>query len=449
MSASAPLDISYRSLLRIALPLALGAFVQFLVVLTDNIFLAQVGESSLNGAGNGGMLYITYIMLGVGLSAGLQIIAARRVGEGRHLEIGSWLGSALRLSVILAVALYLIYLLMDAFLFAHIVQSEDILTVMQEFLSIRMLGLFIYLPLLMFTGFFTGIARTAILTASMGLTAGLNILLDWWLIFGIGDLPAMGHRGAALATLIAEFAGLLFLAIYTFVVYGKKTYQLRATVFKRMQGQGLRLLSLSYPLMIQQVLALATWTTFYFMVEKVGGMELKISHIVRNTYLLAFVTIMGIGYTTRTVISTLIAESRQNELSLAIRRLITLNIIGAFVLCHGLLAYPHLIADIFFTSEDPGYRPLIQSFNVVFFAIMVFSVTSVLINTIEGSGRTRQAMRIEVLTIVVYLTVVYRITIVHPQEIHIIWMSDYLYFGAIGLLSWLYLRMSNWKYTAV
>jgi Na+-driven multidrug efflux pump len=76
-------------------------------------------------------------------------------------------------------------------------------------------------------------------------------------------------------------------------------------------------------------------------------------------------------------------------------------------------------------------------------------VTSILLNTIEGSGRTRQAMRIELGTIAIYLTLVYFITIVHPQEIHVIWMSDYLYFGALGIFCWLYLRYSNWKYTAV
>ncbi|MFT5981123.1 MAG: MATE family multidrug resistance protein, partial [Flavobacteriales bacterium] len=53
------LDISYKSLMKIALPLSLGAFVQFLVVLTDNVFLSEVGEDYLNGAGVASMLYIT------------------------------------------------------------------------------------------------------------------------------------------------------------------------------------------------------------------------------------------------------------------------------------------------------------------------------------------------------------------------------------------------------
>lgn len=449
MKPATAIDIRYSALLRVALPLSLGAFVQFLVVLTDNLFLARVGENALNGAGNGGMLYVTTVMLGVGLSAGVQIVVARRIGEQQIDQVGTWLGSGLRLAMLLSVLLFLLYLGMDAVLFDRILNSVEIRDVMREFLAIRMFGLFVYLPTLMFTGFYTGIARTGVLTISMGLTAGLNMVFDYLLVFGIGPFPEMAHEGAALATLIAEAAGLLFIAVYTFVRYGKDEFMLRRTVFERKAGQARRLLTLSYPIMVQQVLALATWTTFYFLVEKVGGMELKVSHIVRNTYLLAFVTVMGVGYTTRTIVSTLIAEGRQSDLGKAIRRLIAMNIIGAVLLCHGLVLYPATIAGWFFPTDDPGFEPLIASFRVVFFAILVFSVSSILLNTIEGSGRTRQAMRIELAVIAVYLGLVYVITIVRPQPIHVIWMSDYLYFGLLALSCAAYLRFSSWKYTHV
>lgn len=444
-----PFDTSYSSLLRIALPLSLGAFVQFLVVLTDNLFLVRVSETALNGAGNGGMLYITAVMLGVGLSAGLQIMAARRKGANELKEIGSWLGVGLRLSVFLGAVLYLLFWSFDQWLYVHLLRSEEILDTMKSFLRVRSIGLFVYMPLLMFTGFYTGIAKTRILMFSMGLTAGINILFNWLLIFGNGPFPAMEHEGAALATLIAESCGLVFLATYTLVVYRKAPYHLLEGLFTRVKGMQKQLLLLSYPLMIQQVLALATWTTFYFLVEKVGGMELKVSHIVRNTYMLAFVTVMGIGHTTRTVVSTLIAENRQADLAPTIQRLIFLNLGGVALLCHGLLLYPEALAGLFFPVGDPGIVPLTQSFQVVFFAISIFAISSVLLNTVEGSGRTRQGMFIEIASIATYLFFVYQVTVVSPQPIHIIWMTDYVYFAVLGILALLYLRFSNWKYTQV
>ena len=77
------LSTSYSAILKLALPVSAGTFTQFLVVLTDNFFLSQVSDATLNGAGNAGILYITLAMVGQGLSSFGQILIARRVGEGR------------------------------------------------------------------------------------------------------------------------------------------------------------------------------------------------------------------------------------------------------------------------------------------------------------------------------------------------------------------------------
>ena len=45
----------YKGLILIALPISIGTFVQFLVLLTDNYFLARVSEAAINGAGNAGL----------------------------------------------------------------------------------------------------------------------------------------------------------------------------------------------------------------------------------------------------------------------------------------------------------------------------------------------------------------------------------------------------------
>ena len=46
------LQTDYRSILRLALPVSAGTFMQFLVVLTDNYFLSRTSDVALNGAGN-------------------------------------------------------------------------------------------------------------------------------------------------------------------------------------------------------------------------------------------------------------------------------------------------------------------------------------------------------------------------------------------------------------
>ncbi|MGA1374023.1 MAG: MATE family efflux transporter, partial [Flavobacteriales bacterium] len=73
-----------RDLLAVALPISAGTLLQFVVVLTDNYFLSQLPESAINGAGNAGLVYLTLEMLAIASAAGLQILIARRIGEGNH-----------------------------------------------------------------------------------------------------------------------------------------------------------------------------------------------------------------------------------------------------------------------------------------------------------------------------------------------------------------------------
>lgn len=442
------LDISYKSLIKIALPLSLGAFVQFLVVLTDNVFLSQVGEDYLNGAGVASMLYITAIMFGIGLSSGTQIFIARKIGEGKDSEVGVWFGTGMRIALAMGVVLYGVFFLLDRYAYQHLIQSESVLLVMREFLSIRSIGLLVYIPLMVLNSLYIGSGKTTILSVSMGVTAGLNILFDYLLIFGIGVFPEMKHEGAALATLLSEIAGGIYLVSYTFWKYKNNSFGLLQGILKVKRGIGRRLMKLSLPLIAQQIVALSTWTTFFFFVEKVGGMELKVSNIVRSTYMLAFVTVMGVGYTTRTVISTLIAEKRQEELTTAMKRLILMNVSGVLLLCHGLILYPDVISQYFF-KDTAGIEAMSDSLRVVFVAMLIFSFSSILFNTIEGSGRTKTGMLIEFSGVFAYILLVYHLTIRSPQPIHIIWMTDYLYFGIMGVLSFLFLWKSNWKYTEI
>ena len=75
------IDTSYRAILRMAAPISMGAFVQFLVVLTDNFFLSRVGQAEINGAGNAGLLYLTFSMVAMATTSTGQILIARRIGE--------------------------------------------------------------------------------------------------------------------------------------------------------------------------------------------------------------------------------------------------------------------------------------------------------------------------------------------------------------------------------
>lgn len=441
-------NTGFFPMIAVALPLSLGAFVQFLVLLTDNYFLSQVSEAAINGAGIAAMMYITATMFAAGLASGTQIFIARKFGEQKDKELSSYFAGGLSAGIVLSLVLVGLLFAVSHFFLKGWLADETVFQVAKEFLNIRLIGFVFYTITLTFVAFYVGITKTSILIISTFLTSGINIILDYGMIFGNFGLPELGSNGAAIATVIAEFIGTTFLILYSFRRGYGRTYKLFAAMAHRPFRHSIDIIKLSIPLMFQQVLALATWTLFFFLVEKIGGTALKVSNVIRSFYMLAFVIVMGVGQTTRTYVSALIAEKRQADLKPALWKLIAINLVGISILCHGFVLYPEYISSFFFDDPDKAIQ-LVKSLRVIFFSVVIFSFGSVWLNAIEGAGKTKVALGLELASIFVYLILVYQLTLVNPQPIHIVWMSDYLYFGVLAGLAGLFLVFGNWKYHTI
>jgi len=445
---SLAIDTSLKGILRVALPISVSTFVQFLVVFTDNLFLSRLNESALNAAGNSGIMYIALVMVAVGLSSGVQILTARRKGEQLFQEAAEIFYNSIYLAFIIGVILFIAMNLCRIFLLPHLLNDAVLMSEMDEFLTIRAFGFLVYPVVLSFIGFYSGIAETKVLMYATIIMAVVNLIGDYFLIFGSPYWDGLGLSGAAWASFGAECFALIFVILYTLNKNTIILYKPKVSLWKLPLNHSKKLLKISFPLMGQQFLALATWTSFFFMVEKMGETALYISHLTRTLYFLAFVVVFGIAQTTKTFVSTLIAEKRQDELRPTLIKLIFINVIGVFLFSHGLLLYPEWLLGMF--SDDPtvlaqGAKVL----NVVFFAILIFAFASVLLNTIEGAGKTQIAFWIELVSIVIYIIFSYLMIFTWKHEIHIVWTMDYLYFGLMGLLSGWFLWKTPWKYNQV
>jgi len=442
------LDISTQGILKMSLPIAIGGFIQFVVVLSDNSFLSQVDPNMMSGAGNSGLIYVSLIMIIMGLSSGLQILVARRQGENKPLEAGEIMANTLIIGFFLSILIYILLYIGRLYWFDSWINSDVILTYLDSFLSIRSFGILFYFVTLLVIGFYTGIAKTRILIYTTVLTAGINIALDYIFIFGKLGFEPMGVEGAAWATIIAELITTIFVIGYVFFDKAIVSYEIDKSLKKIPLQNTFLIFEISVPMILQYTLSLTTWAIFFFFVEKLGEDDLQISHVIRNLYMLVFISAMGFGQTAKTYVSTLIAEKRQEELEPLIKKLIIMNFIGIIVLNHGFWMYPTAILEWFHvnpTRFEDGRKVMI----VVFFTSFLVSISTILVNTVLGSGKTLYGLLIEIIGVMVYLAVAYYVTIVIAAPIYIVWLCDGVYFVTIILFSFWYLKRSNWKYCQV
>jgi putative MATE family efflux protein len=441
---------------KVALPVSLGIFVQFIVVLIDNYFVAQIDGNAMSAVAFVGLIYLTLAMMGVGLGNATQILVARRKGSGEYQAVGRVLGNSFWLAFVVgSIQFALLFFLMPGIIDATI-ESNEVRQYMHEFITWRSIGFFVYTPLLVLDSFWSGIARTRVLIYMTIITSTFTIGLDYALVFGNFGFPKLGVEGAGIATVCAECAAFLFVLGYTLLRHNDgvnhelhpRGYDVRSWIFKAPTAFTSPLVKLGGPIALQMVLSLGIWTIFYEFVESMGESELQASFIIRNMYTLVYISVGGFGTVTKTYISGLIAEKRQGELHTVMKRLMLLNLCSIAVLTHGLWLYPHWIAG-HFTQDPQVISQTVDTMMIVLPAMLTFSFTSILLATVEGSGNTVAGFAVEVGTVIVYLSSAYIMVYHWHWPIHLVWLADWVYFIALGFFSLLFLWNGKWKWKDV
>ncbi len=437
------LSLKYKTILSVAVPLMVSSFIQSIVFLTDAAFLSRHSTLAFDASGNGGLLYVTVFMALSGMSDGVQILIARRIGQQRQDAIGRIFGTSVFTLFLLATSLFLVLHFVMPGLLESYSKDKELARAQNDFLNIRSFSLFFAIITLSVQAFFFAIGKTWVVLISALIVAISNIILDSLFIFGWDFIPAMGLEGAAIASTSADGLGMLFLL--TFLAFSKEARQFQ--LFKHLSFQWksmLELLRVGTPLFFQGFVALATWTVFFTWIEQMGKTELTVSQNIRAVYFLAFVPIWGFASTTKTYISQYIGKGDFDSLKTIQRRIQLLTVIFLVVFFHGAIFYPETLLSVI-NPEEAYLEQSAAILRYVAGSILIYGLISVKYQTINGSGNTQVTFLIEFASVFVYMLASFLLVKVFQLEIFWVWSVEYIYFICLGSLSMIYLRFFNWK----
>ncbi|UKN02636.1 MATE family efflux transporter [Paracrocinitomix mangrovi] len=435
------LELSYKRILIIALPLMFGTFVQSVIAITDGAFVSELGNTAYTAVGNGSLMYMALFMLCRGLADGAQITIAKKYGEQKFSEIGLTLFNAQFLQILLTTLIFAAFQLFADILISSTTKSVDIGTAMSDFIHYRSWGIFFAGLQVTMIAFFIGLGKTRIIITSTLIMALTNILLDYGLIFGKLGLPQLGMKGAPIASSIAEAVTFFFL-LYVAIkgkAYQQFNYNLKLKLNKYIY---LPLIKLSYPLMFQGVVSLSTWWIFFSMIEHLGTENLEVAHNIRYMYFIAFVPIFGFASATRTYVSNLVGREEQQKIPSIQFKIGLLSFLSIVALFHGSVLYPEWMIQIVERNPTANSQIIQDSVDALRFvsgSIVIFAVVVVLFHSVSALGKTMHSFIIELISILIYLVACYLFIEKWKWDIVSIWWVEYIYFIALGIGSGGYL----------
>jgi len=436
-------SIRYREIWKIAYPIILGSIVQNIISVTDTAFLGRVGEVELGAAAIGGVFYLTLIMLGFGFSIGSQIIVARRFGENKLKEIGKIIEHSHYFLIVLAIVLILSMRGIMPYIFNQVLDSSDIKLATEKYLNYRIFGLFFACINFGFRAFYIGIAKTKVITWTTIFMALTNVFLDYVLIFGKLGFKEYGIAGAAIASVIAEIVACVFFIIYTLKFVDYKYYGLFK--FSKFQFSVLkRILTVSFPMMMQNFISFTGWFFFFLFVEKMGEHPLAISNVIRSIYVVMLIPIWGFTSAANTLVSFVIGQKRQQEVLPLIFKILKLCIVGVFVLVVVNLIIPEKIIAIY-TNNEVLIRDSLPALYIVSISALFLTIGFVFFSGVSGTGMTKISFLIEVIVIILYVSITYILVNVSFTSIELVWSVEIFYGIIIGILSYAYLKYGKWQ----
>lgn len=200
----------HTTLVRLALPVLVSLAAEPVTGVVDTAFVARLGAPSLAALGVGATLLSGVFWIFSFLGVGTQTEVAQRLGRQAHQDAAEVGTLALVLALFLGLGLLIGgYGLIPAA--ADFMEATDrVYHDAVAYMRIRLCGA----PAVVVTLAAFGIMRgRQDMTSPLKIAAGLNLLniiLDAWLIFGGGPLPAMGIKGAAVASALSQWAGALW-----------------------------------------------------------------------------------------------------------------------------------------------------------------------------------------------------------------------------------------------
>lgn len=364
-------------LIKMSLPVMLSMLIQSLYNVVDSYFVAKLSEKALRATSLAYPIQIIIIALGVGTGTGLNSLISRSLGSKKQEKADQAAMHGLIMAILSSLIFIVFrYTLIDEF-FNYFTKDAEVKYMGIEYLSL--ISNFAFLSIIQITIEKTiqGTGRM-IWTMVIQLTgAVLNIILDPILIFGLFGFPAMGIKGAALATLIGQGVGAIIGIVVLFS--NKINLNMNFSKFKYSKTIIKQIYNVGFPSIIMQSITALVTTIMNLILIRHSEMAVSILGIYFKLQSFVFLPVFGLSQGVLPLIGYNYGAENKERVEDTFKWGMTLTIIIMLMGTILFQTFPKQLMSIFSDSQEMTnmgvYTLRIISISFVFAAIGITNST--------------------------------------------------------------------------
>ena len=383
----------YRWVLAVAIPIIIQNGITNFVSLLDNIMVGQIGTAPMSGVSTVNHLLFVFNLCIFGASSGAGIFTAQFHGTKDTHGIRHTFRFKFLVCLLLTAIGISIFLLADTPLINLYLQGEgdahtaaQVLSYGREYLAVMLWGL---LPFAICNAYSSTLRETGETTVPMvgGIIAVLvNLGLNYILIFGHFGLPAMGVRGAALATVISRYVELAVVAgwthLHTAYIRGAyRSFRIPGKLFRSICLKGM-------PLLLNEFLWASGMAIMNQCYSTCGLDVVPAMNIASTLYNLGSVVFLSMGNSVGILMGQLLGAGQpEDQVRDTNRKLITISVLSGIFFGGVMALFASGFPQLYNTGNE--VRLLAAQLILVYAAIMPFcSYTNATYFTLRSGGQT-------------------------------------------------------------
>lgn len=387
----------YKSIFALVIPLALQNLINVGVTAADVIMLGRVGEKVLSGASLAGQVQYIMTLFLFGLTSGATVLTAQYWGRGDTKTIEKILGLGMRAAILVTAVFTVAALAIPDTLLRIFTGDPQVIAEGVKYLRIVAFSYIAMGITQTYLYIMRSVERVVVATVVYLLSLICNVILNAVFIFGLFGCPAMGIRGAAVATLTARILELVLVFGYA-RIWGRDIrfrfrYLLRTDRF--LTGD---FLTYAFPVVANEVMWGLGTAANTAILGHMGSAAVAANSVAQVARQLATVVAFGLSSATAIYLGKTIGERRLDEARAYAKRFLFLSVVmGAVGGVLILVALPVVTAVLSLTPDAKDY--LAVMFVVMSYFVIAQSYNSTMVVGIfRSGGDTRFGLLLDVTT---------------------------------------------------
>lgn len=387
----------YKNVIALVVPMAFQNLINVGITATDVIMLGKVGEKVLSGASLGGQVQYIMVLFLFGLTSGATVLTAQYWGKKDITTIEKILALAIKSAIFVTFLFTIAALAIPGILMKIFTNDPQVIAQGIQYLRVVAFSYILMGITQVYLYTMRSVERVLIATCVYLSSLICNIILNAIFIFGMFGFPALGVRGAALATLISRCLELFIVMIYAHFYNQEIRFRFHY-LFHTEVILWKDFLTYSIPVVLNEVMWGLGTAANTAVLGHLGSSAVAANSVAQVARQLATVVSFGLSSATAIYLGKTIGERKFEHARAYARHFIGLSLLmGAVGGGLILLASPIAISILALTPVAKTYLK-IMFFVMSYFVIAQAFNTTMVVGIFRAGGDTRFGLLLDVST---------------------------------------------------